>query len=297
VICLGLLTFASVLLYLDFLHWRPSLSATAALGIFVLSSPQVVQGLRLEQLGLVVGFLVALGAWCVQKNHLVIAGAVLAFATIKPQMSLFPICFFLLWVFGEWRRRWHLLAAFLLTLSILIGVSELLVPGWIGYFLTAAAAYSRYSPSYKSFPRIVFGDTGGEILSAVILFILLLAGWKNRKEGAHSRQFAVLFSAFLIGTAVTFPLLTPFNQVLLILPTMLLLYDWNALRKLPRLVFIAIVAWPWVTSAVLLLLPANVRSVSRLPLSPSVLALVYPIFLPLLLTARRHLGETVLTSG
>jgi hypothetical protein len=239
------------------------------------------------QLGLLVGFLIALAAWCVQKNQLVLAGVLLAFSTIKPQMSLFPICFFLLWVIGEWRTRRRLLAALALTLVALIALGELLLPGWIGYFLTAAAAYSKYSPSFASLPRIVFGETGALILSAVILLSLLLLGWRTRKEPADSLRFAAVFSAFLIGTILAFPLITPFNQVLLILPTLLLLLDWRALPSFPRIVFIVLAAWPFVAYAALLLLPPNLQSTSQLPLLPSFLTLFYPWFLPLLLMTRR----------
>ena len=51
---LGLLTAISVWLCLDILHWRPPLETIAALILFTLSSPQIVQGLRFQQLALVV---------------------------------------------------------------------------------------------------------------------------------------------------------------------------------------------------------------------------------------------------
>jgi hypothetical protein len=284
---LGLLTLASILLYLDLLEWRLPWMAKIAIGFFVLSCPQIIQGLRLEQLGLLVGFLLALATWCVQRNQLVLAGALLALCTIKPQMSLFPLCFFFLWALGDWAKRWPLVAAFLLTLSVLIGAGELLLPGWIGYFLDTARAYSKYAPAFTSIPRIALGDTAGEILGAAILFGLLLVGWRSRTEEARSRKFVAVFSAFLIGTTLCFPLLVPFNQVILILPTLLLLYAWGTLPKVSRFVFIGFVGWPWVTSAILLFFPSIVRSVSQLPLLPSLLTLFYPVFLPPLLTARK----------
>src|SRR5271170_4592224 len=56
-ILFAVLTGISVLLWLDLLRWRPPKILTAAIVLFVLSSPQIVQGLRLGQLGLVVAFL------------------------------------------------------------------------------------------------------------------------------------------------------------------------------------------------------------------------------------------------
>jgi Glycosyltransferase family 87 len=69
--------------------WRDRLTAIGS-AFFVLATPQVSQALHLRQLGIVVGFLILAAAWCVKKNHLLAAGAALAFATIKPQMAAFP---------------------------------------------------------------------------------------------------------------------------------------------------------------------------------------------------------------
>jgi hypothetical protein len=284
---LALLTVVSVLICLDFLGWCPQWGARIATCLLVLSCPQVVQGLRLEQLGLVVAFLLTLGAWCVRQDRLILAGTVLAFSTIKPQMSLFPICFFLIWAIGGWSKRWRLVAAFSLTLVLLVAAGEFILPGWIGYFLAAAATYPKYLPTFTSLLRVALGDRAGEVIGGALLLSLLVLAWRNRKQSPHSPQFASVFCAFLIATILAFPLLTPFNQVMLILPTMLLLSDWNALPAFSRRVFIALIAWPWLTSCVLLIFTPNLRSRSQLPLLPSFLSLFYPLFLPLLLMARR----------
>src|SRR5207244_5689954 len=69
-VLLVVLTAISVLLWLDVLRWRPSWMVTVALVLFVLCSPQIVQGVEHSQLALAVGFLLALSAWCVVRNHL-----------------------------------------------------------------------------------------------------------------------------------------------------------------------------------------------------------------------------------
>jgi hypothetical protein len=74
-VILVILTAASVPLWLDVLHWRLSKVTSAGLILFILSSPQIVQGLRLRQLGLLVAFVIALAAWCVTRNHLATAAA------------------------------------------------------------------------------------------------------------------------------------------------------------------------------------------------------------------------------
>ncbi|MGA9390372.1 MAG: glycosyltransferase family 87 protein [Candidatus Sulfotelmatobacter sp.] len=282
---LGLLAALSVPMSLDFLRWRPPWEKLMAITLFTLSSPQIVQGMEHQQLAIFVGFLFIAAAWCVSKNFLATAGLLLACSTLKPQMAVFPICFFFIWVAGDWRKRWKLFASFVVTLAILIGGGEWILSGWVGYFLAGAAAYQKYFPT-TSVLGIAVGKTLGQILGGIIIVTLVIFAWRNRIEKADSREFANLFAAFLIGTLLAFPLLTPFNQVMLILPVMLLLKDWNSLSRFSRIAFATIVTWPWIVSLVLLLARPRLDSPNQLPLLPSFLVSFFPILLPLLLLAR-----------
>jgi Glycosyltransferase family 87 len=283
---LGSLAGLSILFCLGILRWRPPREAAAAMILLILSSPQIVQGLRLQQLAIVESCLLAFAAWCAARNHLAGAGALLAFFTIKPQVALLPLCWFAIWVAGDWRRRWHLAASFAATLAALIAAGELLLPGWIGYFLAGLAAYRRYALP-TSLLRIALGDLAGEILGGLVVIAILAYGWSNRKAMGDSRQFISVLAVFLIGTILSFPLFTPFNQVLLILPAILLLHDWKTLPKFSRLVFIAAVSWPWMISLGLLLFPPRLDSPSQMPLLPSFVVPFIPLLLPLLLATRR----------
>ena len=293
---LGLLAALSVPMCLDFLRWRPPWETVVAITLFTLSSPQIVQGMEHQQLAILVGFLLIAAAWCVGRNHLAAAGLLLACSTLKPQMAVFPVCFFFIWVAGDWAKRWKLFASFVVTLAILIGGGEWILPGWIGYFLQGAAAYQKYFPT-TSVLCIAVGKTLGQILGGIIIVALLIFAWRNRKQRADSREFANIFAAFLIGALLAFPLLTPFNQVMLILPVMLLLKDWNSLPRFPRVVFITSVTWPWIVSLVLLLAQPRLDSPSQLPLLPSFLVLFFPILLPLLLMARRRAAQVAPVTG
>jgi hypothetical protein len=282
---LGLFTAVGVLLCLDLFRWRIPWEQKAAITLFTVSSPQIVQGLEHQQLAIVVGVLLIAGAWCAAGDYLALGGMLLAWSTIKPQMALLPLCFFLVWVIGDWVRRWRLFAGFMTMLVLLIGAGELILPGWIADFVAAAAAYRRYF-STTSFLRMAVGDALGEILGGLIVVGLMVLAWRNRREAADSRQFLSTFAAFLMGTILAFPLFTPFNQVMLILPAMLLLHDWNTLPKFSRVVFIVSVTWPWIISLVLLLFQPRLNSPSQLPLLPSVLTPFFPLLLPLLLMTR-----------
>jgi hypothetical protein len=284
---LALLTALNLLLCLQILHWRLHWQAATALVLFALSSPQIVQGLRLQQLAVVVGFLLTAAAWCVARNHLYAAGVFLALSSIKPQMALLPLCWFAVWTLGDWAKRWRLVAGFTATLALLMLAGEILLPGWLGYFLAGLAAYRKYFPT-SSLLRMGLGDTLGEILGGLIVIALLAFAWRNRKASGDSRQFTFILAAFLVGDILAFPLLASFNQVLLILPALLLLHDWKTLPRFSRVVFIVFIFWPWIFSLVLLPFPARLNYPNRIHLLPSVLVPFFPLALALLLMACRR---------
>jgi MFS family permease len=284
---LALFTVIGILFCVDLIEWRLPWQGTISLILFTLSSPQIQQGMRHQQLALVVACLLFAGVWCVRKKHLAAAGTLLALATIKPQMALLPLIWLVLWSAGEWRTRWRLPAAVGVTMAALIGAGEFVLPGWLGYFFAGLGAYQKYFPT-TSLLRLLLGDTFGNIISGGIITLLLIVGWRNRKEPAHSQRFISVFAAFLISAVVTFPLFTPFNQAMLILPVLLLLRDWKLFPKTARLVFVSLVSWPWIVSVALLLSRPQLSVNRQWPLLPSLLVSFVPLVLPLLLFTRRE---------
>ena len=287
-VVLALLTVIAVLLWFDTVRWCPSWPTAAAVFLFVLSTPPIIQGLRLRQLGLVVGFLLALATWCVSKNRLATAGVLLAVSTIKPQMVALPMVWFVCWVMGDWQKRWRLLAGFVATLAALIGAGEVILPGWLHYFFEGLRAYRQYA--YRPpLLELALGNTLGEILSGTVIVGILAFAWKNRKEAGDSPQFTMVLATFLIASLLTMPLYPLFNQLLLVLPVIIILHDWASLRLPARYAFIAILAWPSIASLALLLLFSRGSYPSGLmPLLPPVGALILPFILPLLLVSRHR---------
>lgn len=278
---------ASVVLWLEVLRWRPPALTVAAMVVIILASPQIAQGLRLRQLGFLVGFLLALATWCVQRDRLVTAGVILAVSTIKPQMVLLPIAWFVIWGWGDAGKRWRLLAGFGGSLGILIGAGEWMVPGWLRDFFLGLAAYRKYV-QFPPLLQVALGITLGIAVTVVVVAGLLALAWKNRKHSADSREFVLTLSAFLIVASLALPLLPPFNQVLLLLPLLMIVRDWAMLPRYSRLVFAITMTWPWIVEVALLEFPPQLRSPSRIPLLPSSLVLLVPLLVPLLLMTRRR---------
>ena len=283
---LASLTAMSVLLWLDILRWRPQVHLITAIVLLVLSSPQIVQGLRLRQLGLLVAFLLAMGSWCIFRNYLVTAGIVLAISTLKPQMAFLPVAWFLLWSFGSWPKRWPFLAGFGITLASLAGAGEIILPGWPRFFLSGMLAYRHYSMT-TSFFTLAFGPWISAAVSGIAIAGLLAVAWRNRRAEAFSQEFTYTFVLFLIAAALFLPLLTPFNQVLLLMPALLIIRSWHALPLIGRSVFGIVVAWPWLTSLVLMLLRPPLDSPSRIPLLPAAMSLLLPFVILFLAVSSR----------
>ena len=282
----GAVTAISLWLWMKVLGWRPAWLAAAGITMLVLSSPQVAQGMRLRQLGLFVVFLIAFAAWCVTRERYAIAGVLLAISTIKPQMVALVVLWFLLWSFGDWRKRWPLITGFSAALLLLVGGAEWLLPGWPRFFLAGLAAYTKYFPT-TSPVRLILGNWIGGVFSVLALAALLGFAWRMRKEEADSRDFAYTLTMFFVANVLLMPLLTPYNQLFLLLPILMLLRDWNSLPRLGRAAMIGLLAWPWIAQAVLLMHPPNIHSQNRLPLLPSALLIVFPFLVGWLVITHR----------
>jgi hypothetical protein len=297
---LALLTALSVSLYLGLLGWQSPWVVVAAIVLFALSSPQIMQGLRLRQLGLVVAFFLAFSAWCIAKNQLPLAGIFLAFSTIKPQIAVLPLAWLLLWGLSDLRKRWPLLIGFAVPVAVLCGAAELFLPGWPHYFMQGLVAYRKYAPK-TSLLCLFFGLIAGGVISVLVVAGISVLAWKNRRRDAASPGFLKTLAASLIGASLVLPIVTPYNQVLLLLPFAMILRDWRYLPKLARRFFASVLAWPYLCSLLLLFHRPDLNSPSRLPLLPSAFVLLVPylillLFL-LLLTSERRLHRELQTGA
>ncbi|HTA23709.1 MAG TPA: glycosyltransferase family 87 protein [Terriglobales bacterium] len=275
------LTLASVLLWLRTLRWKVSTETAAILLALTIGSFPVLQGMKLQQLSLLVAGLIAISATLLVEGHLFSAGVLLALATIKPQLALPISVWFLLWAFSDWTRRRNFWWGFAGTMAVLAGGAEYLLPGWVGRFRQAIVAYRQYNQGAASVLDILITPQWGKWLVILIVVALAIVAWRCRDAVSGScvhNQFTVLI---LAATVVIIPKASPYNQVLLLPGILLLSWQvrelWN--RGLLRRAAVAIcglaLLWPWLAAMALLaasiFLPAE--SVQRgwaLPLYTSV---------------------------
>jgi hypothetical protein len=202
--------------------WRPPPPMLAWILVIVLLSPVSARGLQLVQIGLLAGFLLSAAALAVARNHLLLAGILLAAASMKPQLALLPMLWLVLWSLSGREKRWPLLLGLGGTLVALIAGSATLVPRWIPHFMGGLAAYRHYTGAPSAFDAI-FGRPWSILPSALAFITLAVVAWKARSTEASTRSYALALALTLAVTVWAVPAnFDPYNQ-LLCLPLVFLL--------------------------------------------------------------------------
>jgi hypothetical protein len=288
------LTAASVLFWLHALEWRISGVAIMVWVLFTLSCFPAIQGIKLQQLSVLVAALVAVFLYALARRHFVAAGVFLAIATIKPQLVALPILWLCIWVVGDWRKRQRVLWSFAITMGVLIVGGELLLPGWIREFREALAAYYQYTGGGKSVLDVALTPIWGRAVSAVLVGTLGVVTWQVRRSDERSAEFQWSFALALAITLAVIPMFAPYNQLLLLPALMIItrsvreLWTKNNFSRFFVLITAAAVFFQWIGAASLVIaltfLPAStVQKAWGLPFYPS-FAIPITILALLLLT-------------
>ncbi len=290
------ITALSVPLWMQALGWRVSWHAKIIWILLTLSCFPAIQGIKLQQLSLLVAALIALAMWALARRQFVPAGILLALSTIKPQLVALPILWFCIWIVGNWRRRQRVFWSFAVAFGILVIAGEVVLPGWIGEFRHALADYYRYTGGGKSVLDVSLSPALGRQLSAILILVFALLAWRARKAPEDSPEFQWTFSLALAITLVVIPMFAPYNQLLLLPALMVIgrsvreLWRTNALSRFFIAVTAVAIFFPWLGAVLLALalvfLPAEtVQSAWELPFYTN---FAVPVtILALLLVARR----------
>jgi hypothetical protein len=234
----------SVLLWLRALRWQLSVSAKVVWILLTLACFPAIQGIKLQQLSVLVTALIAAFFLALSSRRFVWAGIFLAVATIKPQLVALPILWLCLWVLGNWRDRQRALWSFGIASAILVIASELLLPGWIHEFRAALANYYQYTGGGKSVLDVVLSPFWGRLASVLLVALLAIYTWQVRRSSEDSVQFQWSFALALAVTLAVIPMFAPYNQLLLVPGLMVIgrsVHDLWAKGPLPRF-FVVITA-------------------------------------------------------
>jgi hypothetical protein len=270
----------SVLLWIRILGcnltWKGNLTAV----LLAAGTAATIQGIRLQQLGILVFLLFSAGIYFLCRDRLTAAGVAFALATIKPQMMLLPLLWIFIWTWGDWRKRRAVAVSFALSLGALSLLAELLVRGWIPKFLHGLIAYTGYRPTRSLLTTLI--GTPGTVLSAGIIILFLVVAFRHRVHRARASSFHTVTALALCVAQTCVPgLVAPFNQILL-LPAVLILIPISSVRVkslilvsvfLPTMASVAIKLAPNPDSSYVLLL-MQMAVVTMFALSLCVLALM-----------------------
>jgi hypothetical protein len=250
-------TAASVLLWFRTLQWRLPPLAIASCIALTLGSVPVVQGIKLQQLSLLVAALLTASVASVASGFLFVGGAILALATIKPQLAWPLVVWLFIWAASSWKTRRRLVFGFVTTMAFLLVAAEVALPGWWRMFLEAVRQYHQYTNNESVLDQMVnwiLGRFGGTILAVIAVLGSSLRLWELRREQADATDLGRAVALVLTLTVLIVPMYAPYNQVLL-LPAILLsvretrsfLASSPAVRTLYGATVVAL-AWPWMAS-------------------------------------------------
>jgi Glycosyltransferase family 87 len=283
------LAVASVLLWLRVLGWKPPSrirsGTTVILIVLILGWLPMVQGLKLQQLSLLVAALLAACSACLAGGWFFCAGGLLALATIKPQLAWPLVLWLLLWAGSDWRLRRRFIFGFGLVMLLLLGGAELVLPGWWRMFIAAIEQYHRYTQN-QSVPAVMFGTVAGRILSVLSVLACAVCVWRLRAESASTVAFGQATSLVMALTIFIIPMSALYNQVLLMPAILALLWSESAGQPVPPSIRVAravggiLVVWPWIATLGLSLAYFWLRSAPPQPLSlmPFYSSFMVPVF-------------------
>jgi hypothetical protein len=268
----------SVLLWLRALRWRLPPLAVAIAMVLTLGSVPAVQGIKLQQLSLLVAALLAGACACVANGYLFSGGVLLALATIKPQLAWPVIAWLLVWTLSDWKARQRFLIGFTATMGVLLVGAEIVLPGWWRMFLQAVRQYHRYTQNESVLDQLfnwMVGRFGGNVLAMLAVLMCGIVLWTVRKQPASPPEFGRALALVLALTVLIVPMYAPYNQVLLLLAILSLVRDRTALileSRAARIVYAATafaLAWQWVASMGIfvtwLVSPAEALKMWKLP--------------------------------
>jgi hypothetical protein len=259
--------------------------------VLVVASFPVIQGIKLQQLTLFVTGLIAICAALLVRGRFLSAGGTLALATIKPQLTVLLVGWLLLWAFSNWQERKKVIYGFGLIMTLLFAGAQAALPGWFSRFLDGLVAYQDYTGGLASTLDHLLSPFLGRPLALGIVVGLAVICWKTRHASIESSSFMLSTSLVLAVTVTIVPMVSPYNQVLLLPAIFLLLKDWRFIHKerlsyIFAIIVIALLFWPWLVTVEMMIASvfSSSESVQRgwevplyttLLIPPAVLALMF----------------------
>lgn len=272
------ITATSVPLWLRAFGGRVAPSVHLIWIVLALGSFPAIQGLKLQQLTLLVAGLMAAAMFAITRRHFVVAGILLACASIKPQLVALLLAWLCIWTVGNWKERQRLLWSFGLSMLVLLAGSEYLQPGWIAEFRASTSAYYRYTGGGNSVLDVLLTPLWGRAAAVVLVCVCFVLAWRSRHVAEGTPAFHWSFGLVMATTLAVIPMFAPYNQILLLPPLIAIVQAFPQLWKqggvtrfLAGVTAVA-VFWPWLAAT------AEIVALAVLPGSTVQRAWMVPLF-------------------
>jgi hypothetical protein len=253
-VLLPIATAGGILLWLRAMSFAASPRLVMPLVLLTLCSYPILEALFAEQLALVVGFTLAAALAALTTGRYMMAGTLLALATIKPQMVVLVILFLLLWSISKWRERRRLAESFAVTELLLCTSSLLIWPGWIGRWLGVLYDYRHYSspPLVVDLVSPRFASLFGPVFVSALIGASIVVAWRVRACSPASATFHLAVALLLTVSVVALvPGQAVYDHIVLLPGIVLVVGLWRRLassrRAIRWLMAIAMASllWQW----------------------------------------------------
>jgi hypothetical protein len=209
-------------------HWRLSPLMLGSLLLFAALWYYSIRPLINANAAILVSLMVAAAFLAIRSERDGLAGLLLAFSTIKPQMVVVLIVFILLWSASQ--RRWVLFWSIIGNTLLLAALVSLFLPNWVWQNLVQIFAYPNYT--LPTTPGEIFtvwmpgvGKRLGQVLS-VGMIVMLIFEW----QAAWRKEFRWMFwTACLTLTATQLiGLPTATENYLILFPALIMVFSaWD----------------------------------------------------------------------
>jgi len=158
-----------------------------------------------------------------------LAGALLAFGTVKAEAGILFLIFFILWSASQ--KRWGVLTGFIMSLILLGGIGWIFQQDWLLEFFRATLANIRASSPLGLNTLLEqwmpgAGERGSQALTVFVIVILLFE-WNAARMGEFRHMFWTAMLTLTLTPLIGLPSV-PSNYVLLYLPLLLVLSTMDA---------------------------------------------------------------------
>jgi hypothetical protein len=213
--------------------------------VFALSVYSVLMG----QTPPLMFFLITVAWWLLRRGRDFSAGCVMAWLTIKPQLTAVLLLGLFLWAIRQ--RRWGVLRGFAAMLGVLALGSTLVLPGWPMQMLSAVGKTplpTDYFPWYGTTWLLVgksAGLRGGFLWGFYLAGALPLLAWVCRIAWNERNRLPDLFALGTLAAFFVAPYGQPYDFAVLLIPFLVLL-DGRLSERLGTLLLLVMMVVPYI---------------------------------------------------